>query len=128
MRRTTAFLGSAVLVLGLGTAAVAGPPDGKGKDKVKECSDGIDNDGDGLTDFEGAAPDSDCGSANDNSEAPDDTDPGGGPAPDPAAIVDELLSQLPSGPPSDPPAPPAPPAELQTLVDTVIGSIPPPPV
>ena len=34
----------------------------------KRCNDGIDNDGDGLTDFPA---DPDCGSANDNSEAPE---------------------------------------------------------
>ena len=53
--------------LALPSGAVAGPAIG-----VAECADGLDNDGDGRTDYDpgGPADDFGCSSANDNSEAP----------------------------------------------------------
>lgn len=40
-------------------------------DTVAQCSDGIDNDGDGKIDFSGVNPDPDCSSATDNTESGD---------------------------------------------------------
>jgi hypothetical protein len=45
--------------------------------EVIECSDGIDNDGDGKIDFGGINPDPDCSSANDTTESGDLVCPAG---------------------------------------------------
>lgn len=149
LRRTAVGVGAVVLLLG--APAWAAGPDEHGKpDKVKECNDTVDNDGDGSVD----TADGDCGSPNDNSEGPDappepgPTDPGG--LPDVQAVVEELVGQLPQPPGGEPPTlpelpappdglpqpppgggePPTPPVpvpgspeEVQVLVEELVGEV-----
>jgi hypothetical protein len=63
------------LALALGLCLASASPSAarlEGPGPVKACADGVDNDGDGLTDYPA---DPDCGSASDNSERPDEVDP-----------------------------------------------------
>src|SRR6187401_1563604 len=64
-----------IAVLALLLAGILAPSSGTAASHyrgVSECSDGVDNDGDGRVDYDpgGAADDFGCSSANDNSESP----------------------------------------------------------
>lgn len=145
-RKLGISLGAAVLLLGMPTSyALAGQGEGKPDKAPHQCEDGVDNDNDGSADF-GA--DTDCGSARDNSEGPDEDEteePGTGtpelPAlpPELQAVVDQVTGALTGGgedpgeeePPTDeepgegdPPAgPPALPVDPTTLPGEIQGAV-----
>lgn len=138
-RKIATALGAAVLLLGAPAsyALATERPDRPGKpDKQKECSDGVDNDGQPGVDYaDDGSGDPDCGSPNDNSEAAEPgEDPGGG-TPGLPALPPELpglppelptLPELPGGGAPALPALPAPdPAAVEALVQDVLDQLPP---
>lgn len=111
-------------LLAFPAAATADPPPDRPA-KVKECSDGIDNDEDGAVDF-GA--DADCGSQKDNSERPEEpgTDPGPttGPLEEVLGTVTETVETVVD---NIPPLPAPTLEELEAAIAEVLGQLPPAP-
>jgi hypothetical protein len=137
-RKIATALGVAALLIGAPASYAVAGQDGPGKpERSKECSDGVDNDGDGAADF-GA--DADCGSANDNSEAADAPET----VPNPNGTVRDLIGTVkntlfpeeePPGeeePPAEEPPAEEPPAEdplapVIAVLDEAAGQLPPAP-